>query len=248
MRILIVIAVLFLLSCSTTKKLKPLPNRTKEEIVQALRIRNIDFEWFSGKMSTSLSSPDENVSGSMTVRMKKDSAILVAIKKFGFEAARLFVDQRGYTLLYRMEKAYEKGNISQINEIISVTASFEDIQQLIFGNVLLPDNNESILSTDSIYYSLKGNIDDLIFEYYVNGYNLQLEKMVITDKMNRTAAAEFADYRELEGFGKVPYERTFMFPYGNDGDAIFNMKFSEIEINVPVELKFSIPENYEKIN
>jgi hypothetical protein len=238
----------FVLSCSTTKKLAPLPDRSKEEILEALSNRNIDFEWLNAKMSTSLESPDENISGSMTLRMKKDSAILIAVKKIGIEAARVFVDKNNYTILYRLEGAYESGPISQIKEIASITANFEDLQQLMFGNVLLPDADQSTLQKDSIYYVLKGSVDNIMLEYYVNGYNLQLEKMKITDKMNRTAMADYSDYRKLGDFGFVSYNRKFQFPYSNNDLANIQMEFSTIEINVPVDIKFSIPPRYEKIN
>lgn len=248
MRLIAILMLLTFMACKTTKRLAPLPERSQEEIIHALKKRNIDFQWFSGKVSTSMESPDENVSGSMTIRMKKDSVLWVAVKKFGWEAARLLVEKDQYTILYRLESAYESGNISQINDIISVTANFEDIQQLMFGNVILPENEEINFRKDSVYYVILTKVDGIILEYFVNGYNLKLEKMNITDKMNRTANAHYSDYRKIDGFGDVAYERTFVFPYSNTANATINMKFSEIEIDVPKEIKFSIPKSYEKIN
>jgi len=248
MRLIALLCLISLISCRTTKRLGPLPERTQEEVIAALIKRNIDFQWFSGKMSTSVESADENVSGSMMVRMKRDSVLWVAVKKFGIEAVRLLVEQDQYTILYRLESAYESGNISQINDIISVTANFEDIQQLMFGNIILPENNQVDFRKDSIYYVVHTKVDDIILEYFVNGYNLQLEKMKITDKMNRTAVAQYTDYRQIAGFGEVSYERTFILPFSNVSNATIHMKFSEIEIDVPKEIKFSIPKSYEKIN
>ncbi len=243
-----ILLLLTLAACSTSKRLGPLPERTQAEILKALRSRNIDFRWFNGKSSTSLVSPDEQVSGSMHIRMVKDSVLWVAVKKFGIEAARLLADNKQYTILYRLEAAYESGSITQINDIISVKADFRDIQQLMFGNVILPEDNLADLRTDSIYYILHTKVDGIIMEYYVNGYNLQMEKMTITDKMNRTTKALFSDYRDVGGYGSVAFERTFEFPYSSEEKATLNMKFSEIEINVPKEIKFSIPDSYEKIN
>jgi len=248
MRFLSILIMITFIACKTAKRMIPMPERSQDEVITALKKRNIDFQWFSGKVSTSLESPDENVSGSMTVRMKKDSVLWVAVKKFGIEAARLLVEKDQYTILYRLESAYESGNISQINDIISVTANFEDIQQLMFGNVILPEDKEVQFRKDSLHYVILTKVDGIILEYFVNGYSLQLEKMNITDKMNRTANAHYTDYRKVPGFGDIAYERTFVFPYSNTANATINMKFSEIEIDVPKEIKFSIPKNYEKIN
>lgn len=237
-----------LLSCSTTKKLKPIPERSKEEVLKALNDRNIDFEWFNAKVSTALESPDERVSGSMHIKMKKDSAILIAVKKFGIEAARVFVDKQNYTILYRLESAYESGPIAQIKQLATITAEFEDLQQLMFGNVLLPDQSESTMKKDSIYYVINGRSDGLLLEYYLNGYNLKLAKMKITDKMNRTAIVEYNDYKIVPNHGYLPYNRTFYFPYSDTENASMHIEISSMEINVPTDLKFSIPPKYEKIN
>lgn len=62
------------------QRLGPVPERSMEEVIAALKNRNIDFQWFSAKASTSLESPDENISGTLHVRMKSDSIIWVAVK------------------------------------------------------------------------------------------------------------------------------------------------------------------------
>ncbi|MBC7884861.1 MAG: DUF4292 domain-containing protein [Saprospiraceae bacterium] len=248
--IIFIFCITFLLSCRSTKNLHhgPVPTRTKAEIYQALVNRNIDFTWFDGKMDTHLESPDENISGSMMVRMKKDSIIWIAVKKFGIEAARVLIDPKKYTVLYRFEGVYETNPVSKLNELFSVAANFEDAQQLMFGNVILADSSQMTLSKDSVYYKLQARIDDLLLSYYLNGYTLELEKMLITDQMNRTATALYSDYRNVAGYGRISYERNFIFPYEKEGTARINIKFSELTINVPKEIKFSIPDSYEKIN
>jgi hypothetical protein len=248
MRILILFTLVYFVSCGTSKKLKPVPDRSEEEVLKSILSRNIDFEWFNAKMSTSLESPDENVSGTMHIKMKKGLAILVAVKKFGIEAARVFINKNDYTILYRLESAYESGPISQIKQIASITAEFEDIQQLMFGNVILPDDSQRTMVKDSIYYVIKSRSPEILLEYYVNGYNLQLEKMKITDKMNRTAIAEYGDYKKIDNFGYLPFYRKFYFPYSDTETASMQIEISSIEINVPADIKFSIPPRYEKIN
>ncbi len=250
MRFIFFLLIIATAGCKTSKRIAqlPLPERTKDEVITALKSRNIDFKWFSGKMSTALESPDESVSGSMSVRMKKDSLLWVTVKKFGIEAARILADKNKYTILYRLEGVYESGPITQINEIVSLSASFEDLQELMFGNVLLPEENNITFFKDSIYFVVSTKVDDLAIKYYVNGYSLELEKMEVVDKMNRIAKAYYSDYRQIGTYGKVAYERIFDFPYSSTSNATITMRFSEIEINIPKEIVFSIPSHYEKIN
>ncbi|MBK9736015.1 MAG: DUF4292 domain-containing protein [Saprospiraceae bacterium] len=248
--IMYLVFLLILFSCGTSRRLitAPLPERTKSDIYTALVNRNIDFKWFSGRMSTELDSPDEHVSGSMAIRMKKDSLIWVVVKKFGIEAARVLIDREKYTVLYRLESMYETSPVSKLNELFSVAANFDDMQQLIFGNVILADSSSMMIRKDSIYYIAEATHDDLHLKYYVNGYTMELDKMAITDKMNRTAQAMYSDYKHIGRHGKVSFDRTLIFPYNDEHDASINIRFSEMDIDVAKEFKFSIPESYEKIN
>lgn len=241
---------LLLLACSSTKNLNkgPIPVRSDQDIFDALSKRNIDFEWFHGKMSTHVSSTDENVSGSMIVRMKKDSAIWVVVKKLGIEFARVWIDPSEFTVLYRLEGAYEVSPINKINDLFAVAADFQDIQQLMFGNVILPEQSAVTITKDSIYYKVLATVDGLNLLYYINAFTLDLDKMVVVDKMNRSASAQYSDYKQLDTFGRVAYNRVLTFPDEYGGTSRVSFDFSELEINVPKEMKFSIPKSYEKIN
>ncbi len=248
---LIVISIIAILSaCSTKKKLErgAVPTRSKAEIYQSLVDRNIDFEWFSGKAKTQLETPDESVSGTMNIRVKRDSAALVAVSKFGIEAARVLIDKKHYTVLYRLEGVYETNPIDKLSKVFSVAASFEDIQQLMFGNVILADSSEMMLHKDSIYYIVDAKVDGLLLSYYVNGYTLALDKMVIEDTKGRVATTIYSDYRRVGKHGNIAYERNLTFPFSNTESGNINISFSEFDINVPKEFKFSIPARYERIN
>lgn len=216
--------------------------------MESLISRNFNFTWFNGKASTELKSPDENVSGSMHVRMKRDSVVWIAVKKFGIEAARIQVDRSYYTILYRLEGLYQKGHISGLSDIISISPDFEDLQQLMFGNVILPDSNNVEILTDSIYYVIRTNLDGIRIDYRINAYDLILEKAEITDRMNRKAVATYNDYRKVNNGHMVAFERKLDFPYSNKENASFYLKFSEITVDVPVEIKFNIPKSYSEVN
>ncbi|MBK9256258.1 MAG: DUF4292 domain-containing protein [Saprospiraceae bacterium] len=245
--IISITALLFFGSCSKKLYQGPPPERSRTDLINILLQRNFDFTWFSGKAGTELKSPDENISGSMQVRMKKDSIVWIAVKKFGIEAARLQVDKDKFVLLNRWLGEYYTGNISQLNEVISISPDFQDLQQLMYGNVILPESDQIEIKKDSIWYILKANVDDMLIQYYINAYTMQLDRTVITDKMNRTAKAEYSDYRKLPNGCIMAYERRLTFPYSYKEDASMYLKFSEIEVDVPKEIKFEIPKNYRAV-
>ncbi|MBK9566510.1 MAG: DUF4292 domain-containing protein [Saprospiraceae bacterium] len=153
-QIIFLFIAIFLGSCKTTKRLGPVPERSMEEVIAALKNRNIDFQWFSAKASTSLESPDENISGTLHVRMKSDSIIWVAVKKL-VEVARILAEKEKYTVLYRYVSEYEVWPLKHLKSYVNTDAEFSDIQQLLFGNVIIPEASDSKLSKDSIYYVIE---------------------------------------------------------------------------------------------
>ena len=249
MRYFLFLSVLFILlsSCKSKKILQPTPERSKSEIIQSLLERNIDFMWFNAKMSVYIDSPDEKISGSIHAKMIKDSSILISLKKFGIEAARVFADQKNYTVLYRFEAAYESGSIDQFKKFLTFSTNFEDLQQLFAGNIILPDTSSTTLSKEGNSYIVSSHVDDLFIQYYVDSRKLELSKMLITDNSNRTATIQYEDYRDIPSIGIVAFSRNFTVPINSNENANMELKFSNIEINKPFEIKFSIPSNYERM-
>ena len=248
MRLILLLFILITLgSCKTTKRLGPMPERTMEEVISALKNRNIDFQWFSAKASTSMESPDESISGTLHVRMKSDSIIWVTVKKL-VEVARILAEKEKYTVLYRFVSEYEVWPLKHLKSYVHTDAEFYDIQQLLFGNVITPEVANSEFLKDSIYYVIKTNSDDLMLTYHINGYNLELEKMEISDKMGRTATAHYSDYRPVGTHGLFSFQRVYRFPNPSGEYGTITMDLSDVEIDIPKEISFSIPSHYERIN
>jgi hypothetical protein len=84
--------------------------------------------------------------------------------------------------------------------------------------------------------------------YYINGYNLELEKMEISDEVGKTASVQYSDYRPLGKYAKFSYQRVYRFPDPSGEYGTITMDLSDVEIDVPKEINFSIPSHYERIN
>lgn len=249
MKQILYISALFLLfsSCKTKQILAPASEKSKEEVIQALLERNIDFRWFDAKMSAYIDAPDEKISGSIHAKMIRDSSVLISLKKFGIEAARVFADRDNYTILYRFDAAYESGHLDEIKKILAFSLNLEDLQQLLAGNIILPNTSTTEFSKEDDHYWVRSQVDGLQIQYFIDNRSLLLTKMTITDNSNRTAYITFDDYRYIQGVGMIAYTRNFTVPYNNSGTAQLELKISSIEINKPFAVKFSIPGNYERL-
>ncbi len=233
--------------CKSKKIIESTAERSKAEIIQSLLERNIDFRWYDAKMSAYIDSPDDKISGSIHAKMIKDSSVLISLKKFGIEAARIYADREDYTMLYRFDAAYETGHIDDIKKILAFSFNLEDLQQLLTGNIILPDTNATNITKEGNNYIVSSHVDDLVIKYDVSN-KLELSKMTITDKANRTAVILYDDYKYVPGVGNTAYFRRFTVPYNSNGDATLELKISNIEINKPFDINFKIPNNYERIH
>lgn len=224
-----------------------LPDRHKDEIVQALMQRNYAFSWLSGRCRADILFDGENMSGAMHFRLRKDSVILVSVRKFGIEAAKVFADTANYTILYKLEGTYESGSISKLSEQYGLQANLEDLQQLIAGNVLLPDSSGMTVTSDTLYGVVKGTVMNMRATYYLSKEDMLLKKMTLRDKMNRNSTLLFDDYRQVEGVGMVAFQRDLEYE-GENGMARIHINIDEMTYNTPVDVRFSLPSHYEKIN
>jgi hypothetical protein len=220
---------------------------SEEEILKALMQRNSSFIWLSGRCRADINADGETMSGSLFFKLRKDSVMLVSVRKFGLEAAKIYADTSTYTILYKLENTYESGQIASLGKQYGLQANLEDLQQLIAGNVLLPDTDRISIATDSLHAVISSIVQDMDATYYLGKDDLMLRKMTLKDKSNRLSTLYFDDYRQVEGIGFVAFQRLLEFE-GDGAKARIKIDVEEMNYNTPVDVRFTLPSHYEKIN
>jgi hypothetical protein len=222
----------------------PVPERSNNEIFQALEAHNYDFDWFACETDIRLDTPDEGVSGKAYIRMKKDSIIWSVVKKYSMEGARTLITENTYAAVNRMDHTYQKGSTSEALAKFGIALNFNDLQEAMFGNIILLDTTSVDIEKNGVHYIVKGIDQDLQLNYWINAYTMELERSLIIDDKSRTIDVNYRDYKTLEGGQKVPFYRYFKVPYDDRGNAEVILKIKKLEIDVPKKTPFSIPANY----
>lgn len=235
--------------CKSKKVLDqgPVPARSESEVLQALQDHNHDFDWYACKTAISLDLPDQSVSGTAYIRMKKDSIIWTVVKKLKIEAIRMLATENTYAAINRIEGTYQKGSTQDQFRKMGLSMDFADVQQAIFGNVIIPQASQSNIEQEGEHYIVEAIDGDLQLKYWISGYDLHLDRVSITDYRGREIKVNYDDYRLLPSGETVPFFRQYNMPYQNQGEAEIIMKVKDIEINVPKKTRFSIPPRYERI-
>lgn len=242
------IAIMWLTACYPAKKLtSDAKVFSQEEIIDALNRHNQDFSWFHGKASVAIRTSFESRDVQMVLRMAKDSAVWVLFKKFEVEAARVLITPQEYTVLYRLDSAFETAPLDKISEMAGLPLGFNDIQEWIFGNILLPQTDSLTIRNDKENVRVEFESDTWQLSYDLDNKNLRLKTAVIRDENNRELRFEYKDYKKTKNKQVLAHTRSIYFPEQPGVQGMIHFDFSEMELNTPKELKFVVPSHYREI-
>ena len=236
--------------CKSKKAIQydgPVPELSDTEVWTSLKDHNYDFEWFACETKISLRTPLESVSGKSYIRMRKDSIIWTSIKKLSVEAVRMLATEESYAAVNRIEGTYQKGSTSETFEKMGLSLDFTDVQQAMFGNVIIPDSASAEIKKKDEHYIISATDNDLQLRYWINAYTKDLDKVLMIDYRKREIEINYGDYRVLDSGEHVPFFRHIIAPFEDQGNAEIVLKVKKIEINIPKKTRFSIPKRYERI-
>lgn len=219
--------------------------KSEKELRNALALHNQEFEWFSAKGKLSYKSTDDSGKATINVRMQKDSLIWMQIKKFSVELSRVMMTPDSVYIVYRWERLYEKGRLDEFTRAYNTELNFTELQDLFFGNVTNTEN-ASFVAKDSLKYHLTAEEKGITYDYHINPFNLLLDKFYAKDNSQREVIGKYGDYKKAEDGDLFSYLREYTFKEGNEVTYIA-IDYSDVEIDVPKKIKFSIPSNYDEL-
>ncbi len=243
---------LFANSCKSTKDSTASEKDLSEERIRdIIQSHNVDYDWFCAEGKSKIDTDELTVGTKMYLRVKKDSIIWMTFKKLGVTAAQALITQDSFFIIYRLEKAYEKGGIDRMKKQLNMDLSFSEIQDYLIGNIpILQDTAAQYLKTPD-GYTVKESHPDYYLETYIDHQKEAVSGIKITDIKNNKIKALYNDYQETDSGHTVAFERKFLSSIDQGyGLEIGNtkIKWSKILINQPKSTRFNIPRHYEDIS
>ena len=144
--------------CNPQKKIirEPLKDKGADFLFEKLKKNEFGFKWLNIKFSAEVTYNKKSNSFSGIARIRKDSAIWLAIyPALGIEAARVLITNDSVKMLNRIEQTYFCGDFKYINNILQTDLDFDIIQSLLIGNDFSTyENNVFKASVDGKQYLL----------------------------------------------------------------------------------------------
>lgn len=243
--ILIILAALLLHACGGSKKMgKEKIKMNADGLSSLLKMGGVQADWLSAKAKINYDDGSFSIGASSTIKMKKDDFIWISVKKFGFEAGRALIRPDSVFVINRLERTYTAEGLDYLEKSFNLPADFNTVQQMLLGNaVVLLDAPFEMQKASNSYHLFHEN-GVMKNHYYLNNTDLSLSKMEINDtQANRALSIDYAGYKEVND-QNFSYLRDIGVCEDRHGNMDVKIEFTSVQLNEPVEAKFSIPPSY----
>jgi len=203
-------------------------------------------EWMEGKCQLQMESEDSNLSGQGIIRIRRDSAIWVSLKKLGFEVGRALILKDSFFYLNRLNNVFEAHPISFIKEKYQLPGDFLHLQALLLGNAPIDDSSDFIVTNkESFEWQLQKSMDNGTLSLAWDFNNKRISAMDWGQpSSNKYFKMKFGDYKALESKQQFSYFRDLNIQSAETGNLHVVLSFNQVQFNLPVSLRFDIPQRY----
>ncbi len=245
----IIIASLSFASCKT-KKLIP-PSDTEPLSLDSLKsiiYSYPDYQWYEAQAKLKAVSPEDQFKGKMRIRIRRDSAMLIAVRKLSQEGARVLLTTDSIHLINRLDHTYQIKSLDHIKRQYGLPFSYVYIESLLRGSYPNIDQLQNIEeSTDAYQYKLSGTMDDLWHHYTFDRRSGRLISAHLSDRFSGSIKISYNDYKMIDNMYSLPAQRYFEI-YENDIlVSSLSLEYYDEKINESKPITFKIPSGYTKI-
>ena len=167
--------------------------------------------------------------------------------RLSVEGGRALITKDTVTILNRLEKTYTQFPISDLEEKYGIRPDFSYIQDMLLGftpemirsDITDVEQGEDIITITSI-------IQDIYHQFFVSKIDATTRGGLFNEKIRADGTWEYSEHAIVNNDIFLPYNRKYKFQVDGAGQFDLDLKFSEIELDNPKAIKFSIPDHYTK--
>jgi hypothetical protein len=189
----------------------------------------------------------QSVSANANLIWIRDSVIWLNVRKLGIEAARVLITRDSVIALNRLEKTYRAQAMEALQRDYNLPAGFALLQHTLLASAWVADNMPLEADTIEGAHRLRGNNGQLGAEYRLEEGRFLLRREVFVQQMvSRIISLDFEGYKKTPENQWFPYLRRVEAFSPETGQLRLDIEFSDLELNVPKNYRFEIPEHYER--
>lgn len=190
----------------------------------------------------------QSVAANANIIWIRDSVLWVNVKKLGVEAARALVTKDSVYLINRLDKTYSVRGLESLQRQYSLPEGFPLLQSVVLASAwFFPDISlQSDIKEEMHRLSGSNGLSGAEYRLEEGSFVLRSESFV-HQRDARVVTLGFDGYKKLPGAGVFPYLRSIEAYSRETGALRLELELSDVEVNIPKNYRFEIPDHYERI-
>lgn len=259
-------ATIILIACSpklvqvtTADKSENLKTNKLVEKLDSL-VKNAPADFY-GKASTNFKDKNKDLSFKTSIKIKSDSAVTALITFAGIPIVNSIITVDSVKYQNKKDKCYSENSIDFFRSSFGYPFEFDNVVELLLGLPLafdkenkyfqLPDNVYHVISThkkrklknmDSNFNSTE---DDIIIKYFLVKEGDILEKIEIESPNDKVKISVVYGQRSTESINLGCPQQIYVNIKTPNNEMNIRLDFDKIEVNIPQEINYTVPKNYE---
>lgn len=247
----LLIILLAFAACKSTKKVETptVEDVSASKLLDHLVKNQVKADWLEAKARISYDGEDQSVSATATIVVRKDSLVWMSVRKLGFEVARVQIDKDSVYVINRLSNEYLIQGLDYLASSYNLPANLKTIQAILLGNPVFLNTRDMKLSKEELNYHLISNSGQMENHFWLDMSSLMLVRAQYGDlRSRREVNLLLEDYQPLDAEQNFSYLRHINVDSSELGEAAIEIDFSDVKINVPQEVRFSIPSRYTRVD
>lgn len=217
--------------------------------MEAMITKQLKAEWLYVKAKITYRDRYQRFKASSTVRMRKDSIIWMNIKKLGIEVARIQITKDSIYIINRIDNEYSVKDLDYVKREFNIPAKLQTIQAFVLGNPVFFTPEEFKLESKGLLYHLFAMGQNIESHYWLNASDLSIHQMAFEDlKSRQKIDMSFEEYKQTPDKQNFSYFRNLELNSRQTGQMSIGLKITKVELNIPKDIRFEIPERYTQVD
>lgn len=217
-------------------------------VVSGVEKNQLTYTTFSGRARSNVRLNKSSYDVTTNIRIKRGEAIWASVTYLlGVEVARVLITPDSVHVMNRLQSEYIKKPFDYIYRYTSREMDFENLENLLTGNVLTQATDDQVTVTkNEIGHLLRGERDDLAYLIQVNP-NFKPVATTVDEAARSQLLRAIYDAFTSAGGQKVFPQHININVSAPDVDLAVDMQYNRISFDDAVEFPFSPPARFKVV-
>jgi outer membrane biogenesis lipoprotein LolB len=213
---------------------------SQRKLSKELKRRQFSASTFESRFKLKFKDNYQNISGRGRIKIKKDSIIWGSINALGIPIIKFMITPQKVQYYNKLNSEYYDGNFDLINQQLGLSLDFDNLQNLLLGDIVLPVNSKDYqLTIDKKYYQLDAK-SKILSQVKMTPFFKVLSE--ILQHPNGKLSINYSDYQEV-GKQNLPKKLQIATQESNN-DINISIEYLSASVGKTLRFPFTIPETY----